>query len=182
LRLRNILILLVILLVLGGYFYFSNVPVLEEREPQTFVWLIELEELQHIEIGLPRENESQAFIKETDRSWHFDDPQRSEIDVERWGGGITLLLSGPEAQRIIAKNATQEKLAEFGLTQPKMKIILTLENKDILNIIVGDRTPDGDAFYVQAPGSNSVALVDYTWYEVLERLVKEPPYAPSEED
>ena len=58
-----------------------------------------------------------------------------------------------------------------------MKIILTIENGDTLNIKVGDRTPGGGNFYVQAPDSNDVALVDYTWYGVLERLVKEPPYA-----
>ncbi|GAI82641.1 unnamed protein product, partial [marine sediment metagenome] len=46
-----------------------------------------------------------------------------------------------------------------------------------LNIAVGDRTPDDINYYVQAPNSNDVCLVDYTWYEVLERLVKEPPYA-----
>ncbi|GAG02483.1 unnamed protein product [marine sediment metagenome] len=137
-----------------------------------------MEELQHIEIRLPRENDSQAFIKEADRTWHFDNPQRCEVDMKRWGGGIPLLLSGPGAERVIAENATQEKLAEFGLTQPQMELILTLENESIINIAVGDSTPDGHAFYVQAPNSNDIALVDYTWYEVLERLVKEPPYPP----
>ena len=65
---------------------------------------------------------------------------------------------------------------------PQMEIALTLEDGDTLNIIVGDRTPDGNAFYVKVPDSNDVCLVDYTWYEVLERLVKEPPYAPSSAD
>ena len=60
-------------------------------------------------------------------------------------------------------------------------LILVL-NGNILNITVGDRTPSGDAFYVQAPGSNDAALVAYNWYEVLERLVKEPPYASSSAD
>ncbi len=182
-RLRTILILLVILLALGGYFYFTNRPEPPPKpETQLFVWLIEMEEIEHIEIRLPHEDKSQAFIKEEDRSWHFDDPQRSSVDMERWGGGIPLLLSGPGAKRVIAENATQEKLAEFGLTQPQMEIILTLEDGYILNITVGDRTPDGTAFYVKAPGSNDVALVDYTWYEVIERLVKEPPYVPAAAD
>jgi len=141
-----------------------------------------MDEIQHIEIRLPREDMSQAFIKEEDRSWSFDDPQRTAVDMKRWGGGIPLLLSGPGAERVIAENATQEKLTEFGLTQPRMEIILTLEDGYILNITVGDRTPDGTAFYVQAPDSNDVALVDYTWFEVLERLVKEPPYVPPEAD
>ncbi len=100
--------------------------------------------------------------------------------MARWG--IEFLLTGPGAERVIAKNATEEKLAEFGLTQPQMEIILTLEDGDILNITVGDRTPGGDTFYVQGPDSNDVSLVDYTWYEVLERLVKEPPYAPPSAD
>ena len=149
------------------------------------MWLIEMEEIQHIEIELPREGESQTFIKikEEDKfPWYFDDPQRSEIDVDRWGGGIPLLLSGPGTERVIAENATQEKLAEFGLTQPQMTITLTLEDNSVLSINIGDSTPDGHAFYVQAPDTNNVALVDYTWYNVLERLVKKPPYAPPPED
>ncbi len=185
-RFRSILILLVILLALGGYFYFSKTPELPPKvEPKVFVWLIEVDEIQHIEIRLPREDKSEAFVKisEGDRfPWYFDDPQRSEVDMVRWGGGIPLLLSGPGAERIIARNATEEKLAEFGLTQPQMEIILTLEDGDILNITVGDRTPDGNTFYVRARNSNDVCLVDYAWYEVLERLVREPPYVSPSAD
>ena len=186
-RLRNILILFIILLALGGYFYFSNgsEPPPEKEEPRVFVWDIEFGEIQHIEIRLPREDRSEAFVKisqEDKFPWYFDDPQRSEVDVARWGGGIELLLTGPGAERVIAKNATEKKLTEFGLTQPQMEITLTLEDGDILNVKVGDRTPDGINYYVQAPGSNDVALVDYTWYKVLERLVKEPPYAPPPDD
>ena len=186
-RLRSILILLVILLALGGYFIFFNKtePPPENEEPRVFVWLIEMDEIQHIEIRLPHEDRSKAFIKipEGDKfPWHFDDAEKTKVDVARWGGGIPLLLSGPGAERVIAKDATEEKLAEFGLIQPQMEIILTLEDGDILNITVGDRTPDGNTFYVRAPDSNDVCLVDYTWYEVLERLVKEPPYAPPSAD
>ncbi len=185
-RLRSILILLTILLALGGYFYFSNAPQpAAKAEPKLYSWLIDLEEIQHIEIQLPREDKSEAFIKISDGDkfpWYFDDPQRSEVDIERWGGGIPLLLSGPGVDRVIARNATEEKLTEFGLTQPLMEITLTLEDGNIMNIKVGDEAPDGHAFYVQAPDSNDVALVDSTWYEVLGRLVKEPPYAPPPAD
>ncbi|MBI3931365.1 MAG: DUF4340 domain-containing protein [Chloroflexi bacterium] len=178
---RNILILLVILLALGGYFYFTNRPgPPPPPETRLFVWLVEMEDIERIEIQLPRQDKSQAFAKEKrgdEFPWYFDDPQRSAVDMKRWGGGIPLLLSGPAANRVIAENTTEEKLAEFGLTQPQMKIALTLENGEEVSIIVGDRTPDGKAFYVKAPDTNDVALVDYTWYEVLERLVKEPPYA-----
>jgi len=181
LRLRNILILLAILLFVGGYFFLtrdSEPP--PKGEPRVFVWDIEMDAIEHIEIRLPREGKSEAFIKISKGSefpWYFDDAERSAVDSKRWGGGIPLLLSGPGAERIIAEDATEEKLTEFGIIpQPRMEIVLTLEDGNILNIAVGDRTPDGNAFYVRSPYSNDVALVDYTWYEVLERLVKEPPY------
>jgi len=186
LRLKSILILLVILLGLGVYFiFFNKTEPPPESETRVFLWNIEMDEIQRIEIRLPREGESEAFIKipEEDKfPWHFDDLQKSKVDVARWGGGIPLLLSGPGIERIIAKNATEEKLAEFGLTQPQMEITLTLEDGEILNIAVGDRTPDENTFYVKLLDSNDVSLVDYTWYEVLERLVKEPPYAPPAAD
>ena len=186
-RLSNILILFAILLaLLGMYFIFFNKTELPPKEePRMYVWRIEMDEIQHIEIRLPREDKSEAFIKipEGDKfPWYFDDAEKTKVDVARWGGGIPLLLSGPGADRVIAKNATEDKLAEFGLAQPRMEIVLTLENGNILNIAIGDRAPDGNTFYVQAPDSNDIALVDYTWYEVLERLVKEPPYTPPSAD
>ena len=179
-KLRNIIILLTILIALGSYFYVSSRPQPPPpQEPRLFVWLVEVEELQHMIIELPKENKSQAFFKKADRYWYFDDANQSKVDIDRWGGGIPLLLSGPGVDRVIAEDPTAEKIAEFGLAQPQMKIILTLENGDILNIKVGDSVPDGHAHYVQGPLSNDIALVDFTWYEVLERLVTEPPYAPT---
>ncbi|MBI4304003.1 MAG: DUF4340 domain-containing protein [Chloroflexi bacterium] len=181
---RTIIILLVVLLALGGYFYFSTRPKPRVEEERVRAWLINEETLQRIEISLPQERKSQAFIRETkaspdhepEVSWYFDDGKKSAIDKNRWGG-MTLLLRGPGVERVIAENATEEKLAEFGMTRPLMKITLAQEDGYTLTITVGDKTPDQHAFYVQVPGTTNVATVDITWYQVVERLVKEPPYA-----
>jgi hypothetical protein len=50
-----------------------------------------------------------------------------------------------------------------------------------MEIFVGDATPNKAFYYVQAPSTNDVALVDYTWYDVLAALVTNPPYIPEEE-
>ena len=183
-RLRNIVILAVILAVLAGVFYWVSRP-----EPTTppkstvYVWDVEMDDITHITIELPREGLSQSFIKipQGDKfPWFFDDPQRSPVDVNRWGGGIPLLLSGPGAARILTNYATQAELAEWGLTNPSMKIIVTTNKDGVESVIesdVGDLTPDGENCYVRAPGSNAVALVDVTWYNVLVGLVENPPYA-----
>jgi hypothetical protein len=185
LRLRNILILAVILAVLVGVFYLVSRP-----EPATppksivYVWDIDMDNITHITIDLHREGLSQSFIKIPKGSefpWHFDDPPKySSVNATAFGGsGPPLLLSGPGASRDLGY-ATDEQLAEYGLTNPSMIITVTINKDDIESVIeadVGNKTIDGTNYYVRAPGSNQVALVDYTWYEVLERLVKEPPYA-----
>ncbi|MBM2825106.1 MAG: hypothetical protein HW402_770 [Dehalococcoidales bacterium] len=173
--------LLVVLLALGGYFYYTRImprPAVKPA-PKIPVWSVNVELLRQVTIKLPREAKSQTFIMEGEGeniTWYFNDTRHSAIDKNRWGG-IPVLISQPRPERIIAENATEEKLAEFGLTRPLMEITLTLENKDSLKITIGDKTPDGHAFYAQVPGSNNVATVDITWYQVVERLVKEPPYA-----
>jgi hypothetical protein len=51
-----------------------------------------------------------------------------------------------------------------------------------MNINVGDATPNGAYYYVQAPSTTDIALVDYTWHDILMGLINEPPYAPIEEE
>jgi len=141
-----------------------------------------MDELQHMVLSLPQEDKTEEFVKHEDRYWYFDNPPGPKVDMERWGGGIPLILSGPGAERLIAEDATEEQLAVFGFTAPKMEIALILDNEDIINIEVGDNTPDGQAYYVKLVDSKDVYTVDYTWYDVLKRLVTEPPYPPPEED
>ncbi len=185
-RLRSILILLAVLLALGGYFYFSNRPEPPvKQDPRSFVWLIDGDDIKHIEISLPREGKSQAFINipQGDQfPWFFDDAENSPVDVTRWGGGITLLLSGPGVIRILSENTSDDKLAEFGIADPLMTVNLTLLDGYQINILVGDIAPDGLSFYMLAPRTRDVALVDISWYEVMARLINEPPYVMAEEE
>lgn len=180
---RNIVILLLIFAVLGGTYYVVSRPKPgPPPEPKMYVWDIQQEDIERITITLPREpgapSQSWIDIPQEDKfPWYFDDANRSAVDTKRWGGGIPLLLSGPGADRVIAENATQEKLEEYGLLNPSMVIKLEMFNGQTMNITVGDRTPNGNNYYVRAPSTNAVATVDYTWYDVLSKLVTDPPYA-----
>lgn len=188
LKLRYILILLAVLIVLGGvYYYFFVFQHDTDTTPadyRVYLWDIESSDLAHILITLPREGKSMAFINISEENkfpWYFDDEQKSPVDAKRWGGGIPLLLSGPGADRVIVREATDEQLAVYGLTEPSMEIILTLENGDVLKIDVGDSTPDGSNYYIRPPDTNGVATVDYLWFDVISGLVTNPPYAPQTE-
>ena len=183
-RLRSILVLVVVLAAaVAVYFATRPVEVPPERpDPMEYVWLFEMEELQHIQIDLPHLDKTEKFLKYEDRQWYFDDPPGPKVDPQRWGGGIPLILSGPGAERPITKDATEEQLAVYGFTQPIMLITLTKEDGEIVSIEVGDEVPDGHAHYVRLADSDNVYIVDATWYDVLEAIVLDPPYPPEEED
>lgn len=183
-RLRSILILVAVLAIAAAIYYATR-PVEEPpppQQPMEYVWLFEMEELQHIQIDLPHLDRTEKFLKHEDRQWYFDDPPGPRVDPERWGGGIPLILSGPGAERPIAKGATEEQLAVFGFTQPIMLLTLTKQDTEVVRIEVGDEVPDGHAHYVRRADSSDVYVVDATWYDVLERIVLEPPYPPEEEE
>ena len=63
-----------------------------------------------------------------------------------------------------------------------MKIFLTKQDEEVISIEVGDAVPDGSAYYIRLADSNDIYIIDAIWYDVIERLVLEPPYAPEEED
>jgi hypothetical protein len=183
-KLRTVLVMAAVLIALGVVYAVSRrKPEPPQPEiPRMFVWSVDMEEIAKIGVSLPRQGKSQAWVKHEDRYFYFDEPDGSVVDMTRWGGGIPLLLSGPAAVRIITEQATDQQLEIYGLDDPAMRIHLTLDNGEILLIDIGNGTPDGRAYYIRRLDSQDVYTVDYTWYEVIERLVLDPPYPePGEE-
>ena len=182
-KIRTILVMAGILVALGVFFLIFRRPPEPEpqAEPRSFVWSVEMEDLKHMAISLPADGKREAWVKHEDKYWYFDQPDGPKVNMKRWGGGIPLLLSGPGANRAIAENATDEQLEIYGLKAPKMTMNLVLENEDSIDVEVGDRTLDGQAYYIKLIDSRAVYTVDFTWYDVLERLVLDPPYPVPEE-
>jgi hypothetical protein len=183
-KLRTILIMVAVLIALGVVFIFvRQKPEPPPTEPvKTFIWYFDMAELKRIGISLPKQGKGQAWVKHEDRYFHFDEPDGPKVDMTRWGGGIPLLLSGPAAARIITEQATDQQLELYGLDNPNMQIDLTLVNGDIIRIEVGDITPNHQGYYIRRVDSKFVYTVDYSWYDVLKKLVMDPPYPMAEEE
>jgi hypothetical protein len=169
--------MLVVVVVLGAVFYVTRRPrPAPPAQARPYVWLVDMTELERMVISLPPSGKSEQWIKHADQYWYFDKPQGPKVDMKRWGGGIPLILSGPASNRRIAAAATDEQLSLYGLVNPPMRIMLTLKTGQTIDIVVGDGTPDQQAHYIKLAGSREVYTVDATWYDVLARLVLDPPY------
>ena len=176
---RLIVALAAVLVVLGVVFVLTR-PEPEAPAPEPpKVWSFEFLELARVAISLPGRELSESWYKGEDKQWYFA-PDGPQVNRSRWGGGVPLILSGPQASRAIAADATDAQLESYGLAEPRMQITIGTENDEQVNVEIGDPTPVGDAYYFVVAGTRDVYTIDYSWYEVLERLVIEPPYPPEE--
>jgi hypothetical protein len=140
------------------------------------LWDLEMEELVHVSIELPRLGKSESWILRFDGRWYFDAPNGPAVEMSRWGGGIPLVLSGPRGNRLIAANATADQEEIYGLNNPAMRLVLQSVSGRAINVSVGNATPGERSYYLKVEGSQDVYSIDYSWFDLLERLVTEPPY------
>ena len=115
---RTTFILLAALILVAGYFVFEDAPAAEEANAigvdAPWFYTASMEDIQHIAVQAG--GAEAAFTSEGPGAWFFDEPHRPPVDLARWGG-ITLLLGGPQTQRVIAESL--EDPAAFGLRRPR---------------------------------------------------------------
>jgi len=188
LKLKAILILVAILAVAGTTYYFVSRPkAATQPDAKHFVWNFDMDELQNVTFILPKAGNgglTESFVKHPDnQEFYFDVANGPEVDNQRWGGGIPILLSGPEANRMILQSATEAQLQQYGL-DPAIKPL----NMDIkltilvggapvnYEVYVGDSNPDSSNYYIRLASNTDVYTVDKSWYDVLADIITNPPY------
>ncbi|MBI4595882.1 MAG: DUF4340 domain-containing protein [Candidatus Tectomicrobia bacterium] len=171
--LKTSLILIAILVLLCSYiFIFQQKKQIEVGEKAPKVWFVKEEDIERIEIRLTNQGLNAAFVKDAESNWHFEDAEKSAVDIKRWSG-IPLLVSGPTSKRLIAQRV--DDLTAYGLHHPQMEITMNIQNQGSLKVLVGDKTPNEMYYYVKLNEADDLYTVDHNWTEVLERLVTDPP-------
>ena len=89
-----------------------------------------------------------------------------------WSIGEILQL---DARLVVAEGAAD--LAQYGLDVPVMTIIIERTGGTAEQLLVGRRTPDGTAFYLQHTGDPRLYIVDHYKIQTLYDWLADPPYA-----
>lgn len=116
-----------------------------------------------------------AFRRGADGSWAFDADPPLPVNPDRWGG-VTLLLSGPDVERVLDAAGADGGAGEFGLDAPSAVVRVRLADGSAVTARLGDRTPDGRNVYAQVEGREAVALVNAPWGDAVARLASDPPF------
>ena len=119
------------------------------QQEAIYIWRIDYLDIDYIKIDLEKQGMSEAWEKHEDQYFYFAEADGSIVDIDRWGGGVQLLLSGPLAKREVVETDDPEILAVYGLAEPAMRITVKTGSGEAVNIEVGDRTPDGTGNYIK---------------------------------
>lgn len=175
-RSRQRLLLAAVCAALAFGAYIATRPAPVPVEPiKPIVWDVDPDAIRAVTITLPRDNLSQSWELRDNGGWYFV-PGGEPVSRERWGLAIPLLLSGPEAGRIIGEDVADSDLRIYGLDRPRLRIELAVSEGGPIVADIGDSAPDGSEDYVRTADSSAVYTVHRTFGEVVERLVREPPF------
>ena len=165
-RLRNTLLLAAVLILLAAYIYFFELQKGASGKAEQLL-NFKAEEAAAIVLSYPR-REIQ-LQREASGKWKLIQPLRADADQSAIGG-ILAALSAGEIQRTLEKKPTPEDLKSFGLDRPAVKVLITLKNGITLPwLILGAKTPFGNAAYAQRGGEPSVYLTNGSLPSALER-------------
>ncbi len=172
LRLSLVLVIAACWIAIGASIVVKQLGQTERAEQPPFFFTLSPDDLRKISITGGEYSTSWHF-REDERRWYFDDEKDVPTALFRWGG-ITQLLGGPRSQRELKKTIDDPVL--YGLDDPLLTITVQLRDGRQLTVEMGDLTPDGGAHYARQSGYDQLYTVDYSWGEVMLRLVEEPPY------
>ena len=172
LRVALVLVIAACWIAIGASIVIKQLGQTERAEQPPFFFTLSPDDLRNITIS-SGENSTSWHFREDQRRWFFDDEKDVPTDLYRWGG-ITQLLGGPRSQRELKKSIDNPEL--YGLDAPQLSITVRLRDDRQLTVEMGDLTPDGGANYARQSGYEELYTVDYSWGEVMLRLVNEPPY------
>lgn len=162
-KIRSTIILAIIFLLLGGFYYIYDVQMggKKEKEKADKEKLFTFEKRDITAIDITRGKEKVTFVKENG-IWKMTAPEKKMASTAATDGIINT-LSGLKREATIDEKPGD--LAQFELKPPAAEITISSgakENQKKYSILLGSKTPSGSAYYAQLPDSAAVFTVPST--------------------
>src|SRR5581483_2761695 len=168
-NLRNTLMMLVVLLALGGYVYFVQVPREKKETEEKKVLAFDKEAVSELTLTYP--DRVLTLKKNGAGKWRITQPVEADAD-ETTVKNLVNSIADAEVKRTL--DEVPQDLAVYGLTTPVVKVKLTLKDGKTLPLLLfGKDTPVGFSTYAQKDGDAKVILVPQTLRVGLIKQVKD---------
>ncbi len=180
-RLRNTLILLVILAALGAYTYFGEIQkgtgqATETPGSQPVVFTnLSGQDVLGLKVTTA-DGKSVELKREAGKPWTMVAPASQAVDETRVNSLVDQ-LGQLTASRVLTQTTN---LAEYGLITGTLTANITMTGGVTHTLLLGETNPSGSSYYALADGKQSPVYLIYTSSaDDLQRLVTQPPYPPT---
>lgn len=174
-RLRNTLILLIVLALLGAFVYFGELGGRKTSSKKPLVMNFTVSDVVRFEVE-KRGIQRMVATRQGQSEWSMEEPYQAEGDSARLESALRE-LSTWRPNRVLTETAAS--LALFGLDNPQLTVEVELQNGSKQSLEIGDQTPTQTFHYARRDGERKVLLIGSAMVEQLNRLVTEPPEKPT---
>jgi len=174
-RLRNTLILLIALALLGAFVYFMELRGQKTSSEEPPIMNFTVSDVVRFEVE-KRGGQRMVATRQGQSEWSMEEPYQAEGDSARLESALRQLSTG-RPRRVLTETAAS--LAPFGLDNPQFTVEVELQDGSKRSLEIGDRTPTQTFHYARRDGERAVLLIGSAMVEQLNRLVTEPPEKPT---
>jgi len=156
-RLRNTLILAVVVALLGAYVLWVERPAMERAEQESR--LLDLDREKVTGLSLESAKGKVAIVKSEPTGWKITSPRETAADQVAVDGILGAIEDAVVKRKI---DDTPSDLAPFGLHTPESTVVVTLSGGATRKLSFGKKTPIGGSAYVRRDDEPVVLLTDDT--------------------
>lgn len=165
---KKTLLLALILIIMGGYFYIYEFKGEEKKrlkeEKALSLFLFSKQDLE--EIKLIRKKE-EILLKKKDTQWNMESPVSCRADSKETDD-IIEVLQNAKRERTIEKSP--KNLSPFGLKEPDIKLFIKLKNaSESRGILLGKSNPTNQFIYAKMADRPDVFLTDISLQKALDK-------------
>ncbi len=165
-RFRSTLVLILILLGLGAYVYWVEVPKSQEEAKKKTIFEFKPEDVTEVTLVYA---DHELALKKSGDDWRLTKPLDAAAD-----NMVVKNLVDAIAQAEVKKtfdDATD--LAQYGLDQPFVKVTVKLKDKELPAVLVGKSTPVGFSAYAKKADEPKVFLTTSAFRSGLDKKAKD---------
>ncbi len=142
----------VLAVLIGGYFYLQSRPKPQQAQTKPTIEISKFETDKLVKVVLTRKD-GKLMLEKKGAAWKADLPypvalSASSVDT------LASTLSGLSAESVIEEKPAD--LAQYGLKPPRVTVDAHLSDGTVKTLYLGDKTPTGNSYYLQAKGDPKV--------------------------
>lgn len=159
--------LFVLLLILGGWVYWTDIRGREERQAaeEAAGKVLPVDDADIIELGLTYPDRTVRARRSGD-GWEFLEPEGLEAAAGEWDIVAANVGRIDRDETVVSGSAD---LAQYGLTEPAIRVGVVLADGTREEILFGDENPRGTFDYVKLGSGDEVFLAATSWAGLFEK-------------